>query len=220
MTEPTSGLWPAVDALTNPTRTKLRRDDGTVDHVELDSLWVQLCDAVGNSGEGGTGSSKPGSRPPADLEALTLLLHIEWVVAMGCRTYRIPFEHTEPVKERVGRTLRSWVSAVVSAKGDVGTLEAQIRKWVGQIRDTVIGDRIRPRRLRGHRCITCGSAGIRRDNADGEPTIVWPLMLTFSEDGQVRAAECEACGEVFWRGDDLHRLVEGQAIAPAEELTA
>jgi uncharacterized protein with PIN domain len=211
MTEPTStgGLWPNVDSLTKPTRHRLTRDDGATDWADVPSLWDQLSQCIATGSEGGS-RAKPGSKPPVDTESLALRLEIEWLIAGGCHDHGLKVDRDEPADTRVPKDIRRLASAIVTKANPAAVTAAttQLGKWAHRIR-TTIGDGTKPaRRLRGHRCITCGTEGLRIRNSDGDTTIVPPLMLTFSDDGQVRCATCEACGVVYWRGDDLHRLAE------------
>lgn len=215
MTEPSSTgrLWAAVDQITNPTRHKLVRDDGTVDHHDVDSLWTQLEDALGNSTETGTGKSSPTSRPPLAIDAAALHMLIEWEVGKRSAKLGVPFDHR--THGWLPPALRALASATVTAQQDTDQLAADVTSWCGQIR-AIIGDTAPARRLRAHACIECGSTGVRRTNSEGDSTIVWPIILRPEPDGLTRG-ECEACGHRYV-GDDLHRLAEQDT--PEAKLTA
>lgn len=62
----------------------------------------------------------------------------------------------------------------------------------------------RPVRLRNSTCPTCRTRQITID-LDGEAVVVPALVIDF-RDGYVRAATCAACGDTWFRGDDLERL--------------
>lgn len=211
MTEPSSTgrLWAAVDQITNPTRHNLVRDDGTVEHHDVDSLWTQLVESVANSAETGTGKAGPGSKPPLAIEAAALKLLIEWEVGKRSTKLRVPFDHR--ADGWLPSTLRAVASATVTTQGDTDQLAAAVASWCGQIR-AIIGDTLPARRLRRIRCIECGSTGIRRTNTDGDPTIIWPVAVTYTQAGQIRSAACDDCGHIY-STDDLHRLAEQNPAA-------
>lgn len=83
----------------------------------------------------------------------------------------------------------------------------------------------RPVRLRGCPCPTCGTRQVlidrdgnitawtdAEDHHGGDRTVASALVIRFGQDGQVRAAECEACGDGWFRGEDLERLAQSLGI--------
>lgn len=94
----------------------------------------------------------------------------------------------------------------------------------------------RPVRLRGCACPTCGTRQVTIDRdgsilpwSDAEDhhgqdrTVASALVIRFGRDGQVRAAECEACGDAWFRGESLEALAASLGIglyAPTEDNIA
>ncbi len=162
-----STVGEAVDALTNPftSRTKVDYWHGTnrktrTWEVRFPSLLYQL-EAAKRPGEvyvepGTTGGhSKPGSRPPARLEAIHLELAIEaWAADMVWKARR-------PVREETAANLRAIVGAYPA--GDV-TVLGPLRRWVDQAR-VLAGWSLPPVRL-DVPCPSCDVVGSLRVRLD------------------------------------------------------
>jgi hypothetical protein len=71
--------------------------------------------------------------------------------------------------------------------------------------------------LRNTPCPECGARQYtRRDDTTGE-RMVFPAIKVDFADGLVRAAECQACGHAWFRGEDLESLA---AVVNPEQLSA
>lgn len=157
-----------VDLLTNPfvSRTKVDYWHGNnrrtrVWEVRFPSLLAQL-ESAKRPGESyvepGSGShGKPGSRPPARLEAIHLELAITaWAADMVWKARR-------PVREETAANLRALVGAYTAE--DTSVL-APLRRWVGSAK-VLAGWSLPPRRLEAAcpQCNTVGSLRVRLDEA-------------------------------------------------------
>jgi hypothetical protein len=204
----TGGLWAAVDILVSPVRHKIVRDDESVEWTTIASLWDQLVQSVAVGSELHS-KAKPGSRPPVATEALSLRLEIEGTISDALMAWKVGREHAVP------KDLRHLAGAVARLGDEAHTAAwtEKLEAWAGQIRLT-IGERQPSRRLRGVGCVECGYRKIRSIEGEGpeQRTILLDvLMQEYASDGDLRAIVCQHCQFTYWRGDDLHRLADGQA---------
>lgn len=188
-------LWDAVDALTNPSRVRLPRDDRDLppEWYTLPSLWEQLLEAADSlTGRAAAGAR---SRPPCSTRALSLQVEIEGKVRWACRDRRIrrTFDLVKDLRQLVSAVNRDADLAVID------TACGQIRSWTGRIK-TVIDPR-RAARLHGAACRVCSSTTITAWDDSGEETRQ-PALAIHSEDGMIQSLECGYCGQ-FLTGDDL-----------------
>lgn len=195
-------LWSAVDGLTNPRRERVDRDNGRGEWITLPSLFDQLTEAV-QSGPGSGGHGRQGSRPPLDVECVSLLLDIAGAVADACRGLELKrtFDTPEDLRSVVSRLIREPDSG-----DEQDWWVTQIRAWCGQIRATISSDPDRPWELHDVPCPECG-ARTTHSNNDTE-RVRRPAITVWWSRGYVRAVECRVCTAVWYRGTDLETLVE------------
>ena len=230
-------LWAAVDALTNPRRQKLRRDDGAVEWFTLPSLWDQLIEAMDHA-TGSNGSGKMQSRPPVNTAAISLLIRIAGVVRDERRqrlreateradTPRILTLRGRPPLNTPGE-LRQVISDVIRCgdqpiEGSEWTFfewwESQIDSWCAQIRATI--GQAETWRLYGAPCRTCRALTVPAFDPDtGEESGRQPALIVHSSDGMITSVICDMCGsalaDVHLQGlwDETHRT------GPANEVSA
>jgi hypothetical protein len=196
-------LWASVDELTKPRHVKLWRDDGATECTTVPSLWWQLKEAVASSNalDGGGGSRY---RTPLDLTCLELAQTIAETVVDALAG------HDQKPRSDVPSSLRALGSAVTRTGDDdlVGWWTYRVRSWCRQIRAALrLDEQPLPRGIRGTRCPACAEshAVVRRDDEDVR---VSALVVDFTEDGLIRAAECLRCGAAWFRGAALWQLAD------------
>lgn len=184
-------LWDATDRLTQPTYTRLVRDNGHAERVRLDSLLDQLVEAM-NSGETGGAHGVPASKPPVDAAALSLLVDITNTVRDALRDRGIKRTF------RLGDDLRALTSAV-NTQGDPARIAACTRlgrSWAAQIKATISNDPDRTWRLHGAACRVCAATTVPVFADDGTETRQ-PALIVHSEDGRIESIECGFCGSLL-----------------------
>lgn len=208
MTEPVEKLfgaadhWSAVDRLTQPTRQRLIRDDGSWVHVSVASLLDQLVEALDMGSESGGSGGVPSSRPPTNGDALSLLVEITGTIRDALRQRKIKRTFD------TAKDLRALTSAV-NRDGDPDRIDQcvrLVRYWISQVKLTIDNDPDRSWRMHGAECTVCRSTTVQR-YADGEdePARV-PALVVRSHDGKIESVTCEFCGSKL-EGPDLTRLV-------------
>lgn len=206
----TATLWTAVHALTRPSKLAVPRDDGTVVWGIVPSLWDQACAAWQTDRLSGEGHRSVSSeRSLVDFELME-------VCALIADTTR----HT---LHRFGLVPRE------STPGQLGQLAGHVvsndpeRLWWWEYRFTswarMLGNYLgtlerqpSPLRLRNSRCPCCQVAQVVVETESG-PVVAPALVIDFRE-GFVRAAQCSACGVMWWRGADLEQLAALLGGAP------
>ncbi|HXI16672.1 MAG TPA: hypothetical protein VNM48_09885 [Chloroflexota bacterium] len=198
MTEP-ADLWRWTDRLTLPVKHRLVREDGHTEHLTLPSLLDQLEDDLGST-SGANGRSKPGSRPPLNMTALSLLGELEVVILDA-----IAGEDLEKRQQTLGRHLRQVVAHLVStADPDVVDWWTRLVKgWVAEVQACLPGEDEGAGQIpiRGMCCPTCRTWTVERVT-DGVKYRDAALILVMSN-RMVRHAICRACGENWFRGEPL-----------------
>lgn len=195
-----SDLWSAVDALIKPSRVKLVRDGGKVDHASVPSLWDQLLEATGTGSEPQSGGSSRW-RTPIDLDVLELRQEIlesvhDALISLG-KTRR----------PTLPSSLRLLAASVAPDQPLTEFWEYRVRSWVRRVHQALgLDEEPQPRRIRDTRCPACQATHVTI-TVDREQQRVPALLIEFS--GQrVRAITCDHCGAAWWRGDELHELAE------------
>ena len=200
MTEPTPAtstrdLWAAVDALTQPRRRKLQRDDDTVEWFTLPSLWAQLVEAM-DKNTGDQGNGKLQSRPPVNTAAMSLLLEIAGAVRTERRDRRLKAALDTPLE------LRAVISDVIREldrphpDNPQWTVwqwwEVTVRSWTARVRAAV--GQSDTYRLHNAVCLTCGATTVPAFDTDGTETGRQPALIVWSPDGVVSSVDCDMCG--------------------------
>jgi hypothetical protein len=194
-------LWAAVDAITQPTSSRLRRDAGPTERVSLPSLWEQLVEAIDSGAGEHTGGGGQGSKAPCDSSALSLTVAIATDVRDGC--YRLGLKRTREVP----KDLRSIVSAINRGRDQAAmdTTLATLRSWAAQIRTTISNDPDRTWRMHGAACRVCMSTSVPTWDDEGNESRL-PALVVHSDRGIISKVECAFCGTVL-AGDVLTQLI-------------
>ncbi|MGH7731807.1 MAG: DUF7341 domain-containing protein, partial [Candidatus Eiseniibacteriota bacterium] len=127
----------AVDQLTVPGSATITRDDGSTEAAATACLLDQLVEATQPGGER-SGSSNPGSRPPASMNALAVVAEIgtEMRDALAALGYNVFGPRLR--RARLSTQVRQWAShAEQWQHHDVTYLAycaAQAARWVEQAR--------------------------------------------------------------------------------------
>jgi hypothetical protein len=209
-------LWGAVARLTERPRTRLERDGGKGEWVTVDSLFEQLIEAMESGAGNGRGHSKPGSRPPCDTTAMSLLIEIAEAVRDACIGLELKRRHDTP------DDLRQVCSRIVSLAVTEGNDEldwwtAKISEWCAQIRITISNDPDRTWRLNGFPCPDCG-ADAKIEIRDGYHYRV-PVIEVMWRDGLVRAVTCTVCTFTAMRGSEFDEIA-ARGIGESVRLSA
>ncbi len=199
-----SDLWHWTDRLTKPVKHRLMRESGHTEHLTLPSLLDQLEDDLGST-SGASGRSKPGSRPPLNMTALSLLGELEVVLVDA-----IVGEGLEKRSNTLAEKLRQITAHLVStAEPDVVDWWAHlVRGWCAEVQGCLPGEDegASQRPIRGMCCPDCQTWTVERV-ADGMLYRDAALVLVFSN-RYVRHALCRSCGASWMRGDPLLELAE------------
>ncbi|OXM63125.1 DUF7341 domain-containing protein [Amycolatopsis vastitatis] len=199
----------AVDQLTQPGLHVVARDNGDLDRATSPCLLDQLAVAT-QPGHERTGGASPGSRPPASLNALTLVAEISQAlrVALAALGYNLfgPGPRTTLTQQ-----VQLWASHAEQWQLEhvdyLAHATREAERWVAAGR--AILDPAPTYRLRGHACPTCGhSAVLMWSVTEGE----WLRQPALSIDTDRAEAVCAACdsrwGLDFWA--QLGQLLEQQ----------
>lgn len=197
-------MWAAVDQLTQPTRRKVERDDGTVTWADVPSLLDQAADLVG-IGEGG--GSRVGSAAERNIVDHDLIAVLGIIASYTTRTL-VGWGETDAARLPMPARLRRLASAsLVKDSANLWWWEYRMSAWAALLATVLdAGDRRQPAaiRLRNAACPVCRVRQVTIETEDG-PVVAPPILVDF-RDGAVRAASCTSCGTSWWRGDDLHTL--------------
>jgi hypothetical protein len=183
----------------------------------MGSLFDQLVEAVETGAGSKQGHSKPGSRPPCDIAAMSLLIEIAEAVRDACLGLEIKRKRSTP------DDLRQVCSRIITgaASGD-GTDEldwwtAKISEWCAQIRITISNDPDRTWRLTGYACLDCG-ADAKIEVRDGYHYRV-PVVEVVWREGLVRAVHCTECNHTWMRGSEFDEIA-ARGIGESVRLSA
>jgi hypothetical protein len=221
----TEDLHRAVDALVQGERIQITREDKTVEHKPVPSLWEQLEDAVPYSGSGGSAVAK--SKPPITTGVVALLIEISDAA-------------TEGVNDLVGENRRNTpanLRAVAATLAGLNDLDLtawwteKLREWVRKARELLRLDPDRPRYARGTACPQCGNKSVATV-VDGETVRTPALAINWAPPEQhttrhaadtdwlVRAIECRACDATWFRGDSLSIFTDALLASQTQETMA
>lgn len=236
---PKARLWDAVHAITEPTRAKIKRgsDADFLDELASDggqggfcrvedyhaavlaygrvpALWSQANWAVFGSeaGDGSGGKTSARERTPADLDLMETLLTIReslgWQLPGRGIRWRKPGNIPDMMRQLAGH--------IVSLEPQhVEWWAFRFEQWARILRTQLnaLDSGPKPRYLRNTACPLCRTRQVTLEQ-DGDTRVVPALVVNFARDNLVRAAECQACGFVWWRGvelEDLAKIVRGES---------
>lgn len=226
MTDNCAAIWQAVDQITKPTRIRINREHNewlteqatttalycrieqhtaaTSNHGTIPSLWEQAEIALTTSNETNPGGHSPlAQRTPADLDLMEIMATIRETITLQLQGRNI---HPKPGVPNQLRQLASHITG----NGNTQHIEwwtYRIAQWsrLLAVYLKAIDTGPRPIRLRTP-CPTCRTRNITIDTDQG-PVVAAPILIDFVA-GWIRAAQCQACGDTWWRGDDLNRLAD------------
>lgn len=174
------------------------------------SLWDQLTKSTSYQGNGGSVIGKP--RLPIAAGIVDLTTEISTWAKEAADDMLGAQRKTTPA------TLRAVVAYInTHHETDLQTIwTARIHKWVALGRELLGIDPPHPKWIRDTACPTCGATNATQEDS-GETTRTPALAITWAQpvdttryppdDWTVRAVECRACSEVWWRGEPLEMLV-------------
>lgn len=196
----------------------------TVVWATVPSLWDQSSLALyGSEAANGRGSKPLRERSVADLNLIEIRNQV--IEAIRWETELIAGEVISG--EFKTTEVRHLASLIGSKKPDATDLWAsKLTSWANAL-ETYLNageHEAKPVRIRDSACPTCKTAqvtidwkghvapfNIDEDHHDGDRQVVAALVVRF-RDGLVQAAVCEACGDSWFRGDDLEWLARTLGI--------
>lgn len=199
----------AVDQLTKPGLHIVSRDNGHLDHATSPCMLDQL-QAATEPGHERTGGTSPGSRPPASLNALTLVAEISQAlrVALAALGHDLfgPGQRTT-----LTRQVRLWASHAEQWQlEDADYLAYAAREaehWVAAGR--AILDPAPIYRLRGHACPTCRHSTVLAWSVTEQEWLRQPALSIDTDRAEAVCAACDSrWGLDFWA--QLGQLLEQQ----------
>lgn len=206
-------VWAAVDHLTQPTKQRVERDDGTVTWADVPSLLDQASSALvnGNEGAGGVRWGTQAERSPLDLDLMEVCAIIRGTTEALLR------ERKQKVDGRsVGAHVRELAAIVVTNEpGELWWWEYRFASWARLLETYLRVVKRQPMalRLRNSACPQCEATQVVEAGEYGNE--VKPALVIAFRDGYARAAECSACGHHWWRGDDLIVLAKLLGVLPS-----
>lgn len=225
----TARLWTAVDAITKPTTARLDRaaDREYLDEVcagiggvlcriedyravvrafgTIPALWSQANWAVfgAEAGDGSGGRTAARERSPADLDMMETLLTIRESLGWQLPGRSVPWRRPGDIPDM----MRQFASYVVAHEPQhIEWWAYRFEQWGRLLRNhlNAIEQGPRPVYLRAAACPLCKTRQVI-DERDGERRVVPALVVDFVN-GLVRAAQCQACGQAWFRGSELNEL--------------
>lgn len=202
MPERTNELLEALEALTNPVRTKVIQDGPVgqlvagqhVATVELPPLLHQLVEAIGGSIGIGGSASLANERNMLDADALYKFTLINTQVTDWARMAGATITRGDPTA-----TLRSWYVAYAASRPELASerfYTSKMRQWATQIEDKL--DPARVREL-PDRCPDCRAASWF--NPADKLEYLHPLVIHYKPHGpdmvQDAKTSCRACGSTW-----------------------
>jgi hypothetical protein len=181
----------------------------------IPSLWDQATAALVGGEIGGSGSKPLRERSPADLDLMEIRAIIRDMTrhelhARGHKTAKgpdgldVPFDPSE---------IRTLASLAIQKDGpeQMWWWEYRFDQW-GRLLENYLhaAEHVaKPVHLRNTACPLCAARQVVSDDeGDDGRKVVPALVVDFSQDGYVRAAECLACGAAWFRGEQLEELAE------------
>jgi hypothetical protein len=191
----------AVHALIGMRPEQIERDDFTREHIVLDSLYIELCEARHGERAGEAVRRPPAaSRAPGWTDALSLIISIDRRVAMW-------WPDTPPDDHGTLVTVRRLHALVDHAwrPQDVRELQRMTREvdgWVERARILLPTEEVHTWELRAA-CPACGETTTQVDDGTGE------LVRRYVLQADKSSAKCAAC-ETSW--DPSHYRFLAQMI--------
>lgn len=203
MTHP---IWRPVDELTLQSKRAIIRLDGSTTWAVVPSLWDQSSEALfGNNRSEAMRQSNAGERLPIDVT----LMEIRSVIAETTRA-ELAQRRIHPRGLRLGFTppfevneIRQLASTLLAQPDLADEFERRFSSWARMLATYLQAYDRTPHAvtLRNSPCPSCGIAQVIVDD-----DLVQPAILIDFHDGKVRAAQCRACGALWWRGPQLEQL--------------
>lgn len=227
-------LWEAVDKITLASeRRVLREQDAEIVeqyaadpslrmcHVDayraatasfgtVPALWEQaeLALTTGSEKTDGGGRTPLRERSPADLDLMETMLTIRESMA-----WQLKGRHVTP-REGIMPQMRQLASHVVAHEpGHVDWWRFRFEQWARILTRHLhaLDAGPRPVRLRNSQCPNCSAKTVVTDGPDGTPVVAPPILIDFTSEGFIRAAECTACHHAWFRGEQMAQLAEDLA---------
>ncbi|MFD8494240.1 hypothetical protein [Amycolatopsis sp. NPDC059657] len=203
----------AIDQLTQPAQVTVTRDDGTLENAATPCLLDQLVQAT-EPGTERSGTSAPGSRPPASLNALELVAQISQAMRTALAALGRDLFGTSR-RERLAGQVRVWASYAEQWQFDdpdyLVFAAREAERWVAAGRAVLDPP---PRfRLRGHACPTCGHTTVLVWSEIDDEWVRQPALGINTERVDVVCAACET----RWSADTWERL--GQVLRAQQRET-
>jgi hypothetical protein len=221
-----------VDAITKPTRQKLKRltesefleqlasDEGqggfcrvedyraaVLAYGQIPCLWDQATWAVFGSeaGDGSGGCTPARERTPADLDLMETLLTIRESLGWQLPGRKVPWRDPGVIPAM----MRQFAAHIVTHEPQhVEWWAYRFEQWGRLLHNhlNALDRGPRPVHLRNAPCPLCRVSQVVVER-DGERRVEPAIVIDF-EHGVIRAAQCQACGTAWWRGADLYELAD------------
>ncbi len=231
----TDRLWRAIDSITKPSSRPVVRDEAVAHLVELrdsgrlavavtskqgtiPSLWEQAEEALfGGEQQIGGGSKPLRERSIADMDLMETMSDIRESIGWNLDGRKIREKRgTVPAQMR---QLAAFIATNEPANVDLWI--DKLERWARLlgVRLNALEHQPKPVYLRNMPCPTCKTRQVTVER-DGDKVVVPAIVIDFRE-GYVRAAECQACGDAWFRGPDLEALAEvANPIGPFGEVVS
>jgi hypothetical protein len=185
-------------------------------------LWVQANAAIFGSeaGDGSGGRTSARERTPADLDLMETMLTIRESLGWQMPGRKIPWRKPGDIPDMM-RQLAGHIAS--NERQHVEWWAFRFEQWARLLRNglNALDQCPKPRYLRNSSCPACGAGQVTIGEDTDARRVVPALVVDFTSQGLVRAAECQACQFTWWRGDDLERLRDQLGLsAPDGMMTA
>lgn len=248
MTDQVAAIWASVDLLTKPTTVNVGRDGeadwlgelheqfmtaavcdiaswraATRSYGSIPSLWDQSTVALTTGMDEGIGSKPLRERSPADLDLMEIRSIIRDTTRLELEKRGVQTKHDDHGRQVQfdQREIRSLASkAIAETDPDLEWWVYRFESW-GRLLQTylrVFEHQPRAVRLRNAPCPVCKTRFVTLESDLG-PVQAPPLLIDFSSQGMIRAAECTACSATWWRGDQLIDLAQSLENLPVADET-
>lgn len=182
---------------------------------EIPSLWDQATWALTTGSEQNAGGNSPlRERSPADLNLMETMADIREAVKLQLEGRNVRPEGDAPAQMR---RLASTLIRIGNPE-HIAWWTFRFEQWARVLATYLQAvDRApRPVRLRNAPCPLCRTRQVVVVE-DGERKVYPPILIDF-ENGWIRAARCTACGQAWFRGNDLGQLADMLEAGHAEAV--